>query len=51
MNKVTKSGQAATSTMKWKYEEQMSFLRPLSKDRTRITRNVGLPPQTERSSD
>lgn len=37
INKITKSGQAATHSTKWKYEEQMSFLRPLFKDRERVT--------------
>lgn len=36
MAKCTKSGQGASSIVKWKYEEQMGFLRSLSKDRTRI---------------
>lgn len=37
VNKITKSGQAATHSTKWKYEEQMSFLRPFFKDRERVT--------------
>lgn len=36
MAKCTKSEQGASTTVKWKYEEQMGFLRSLSKDRTRI---------------